>query len=101
MSLFNATGSFLNRVHGGTRHDPVRDWLVLLSIAGLILAGVIVWNVWVFDSVANGGTIGSVEGGPATTNKVSLEEIRAVFEERAVEKARYATGVYRYADPSQ
>ncbi|MFZ2167911.1 MAG: hypothetical protein WAV50_03535 [Minisyncoccia bacterium] len=93
--------SFLNRLRVSSHLDPERDWLVLLIVGALALTGIVVWNAWAFDTVANGGTIGS----PATStapifSQSSLEAIHTVFDNRAVEEQKYVTGDYRYADPS-
>lgn len=102
MSISNTAASALKRMHAGMFHDPVRDWLVLLSTALIVLAGMVVWNAWAFDTVASGGIIGTPETSPASAlDQSSLEDIRRVFADRAAEKAKYATGVYRYDDPSQ
>lgn len=64
--------------------------------------GIVVWNVWAFDTIANGGVIGTTATStPPVFNHSSLDAIRAVFQMRAVEETKYVTGVYRYADPSQ
>ena len=63
---------------------------------------IIVWNLWAFDTVANGGVIGA----SATTttpvfNRASLDAIHDVFTSRAEEEAKYKDGIYSYSDPSQ
>ena len=84
------------------RLDPVRDWLVLMTLAGITLACIIVWNVWAFDTVASGGVIGkpSIITAPLVSPE-SINAIQAVFGARAAEEAKYGTGVYHFADPSQ
>ncbi|MBI5405653.1 hypothetical protein HY972_01275 [Candidatus Kaiserbacteria bacterium] len=103
MITVNAVTSFFKRLRGGgVRQDPVRDWLALVTLSAITLLGIIVWNVWAFDTVAQGGVIGDPKASPSSAvDTVSLDAIRAVFEERAAEKAKYVTGVYRYADPSR
>jgi hypothetical protein len=94
--------SAFKRLRSGVAMDPVRDWLVLLTLGGLVLASIIVWNVWAFDTVARGGAIGGPP--PKATpifDSASLETIRSIFETRAQEEAKYLTGAYRFADPSQ
>lgn len=82
--------------------DPVRDWLLLLTVSGLILIGSIVWNMWAFGTVASGGTIGTVMSrSPTVFDNTSLEPIRTLFEKRATEEEKYTTGVYHFSDPSQ
>lgn len=102
MNILNSIASFLRRARSGARQDPVRDWLILLTLSAIALAGIVVWNVWAFDTVSGGGTIGApVAKAPGAFNASSLEGIRAIFANRAEEEAKYVTGVYRYADPSQ
>lgn len=82
--------------------DPVRDWLTLLTLSAITFICIVVWNVWVFDTVTQGGTIGTATTTtPMTFNRSSIDSIHAVFEKRATEEAKYVTGVYRYGDPSQ
>lgn len=82
--------------------DPERDWIILLIVATIVLIIVVVWNAYVFDTVATGGVIGS----PTTTaapvfSQSSLDAIHTVFENRAAEETKYTSDVYHYADPSQ
>jgi len=101
MRIFHSIGSFVRRVHFSTSIDPVRNWLVLLTLSTIALASIIVWNVWAFDTVANGGAIGTTNTkAPEVFSQASLETIRVIFENRANEEAKYVTGVYRFADPS-
>jgi len=103
MSMSNSPFSFLERLRADTHQDPVRDWLVLLIFSIIALAGIVLWNVWAFDTVANGGAIGAdTTVGPAPVmNRLMLDTIHDTFEQRAVEEAKYENGTYRYADPSQ
>lgn len=102
MNIFHTAG-LLKRLHTRAVEDPVRDWLVLIIFSTILLAGIIVWNVWAFDTVAGGGSIGgdSTADGSSVYDISSLDSIRTLFEDRATEAAKYETGVYRYADPSQ
>ena len=102
MNISTTPNSFLKRLHSGTRQDPARDWIAVLIGSSIVLTGVIVWNVWVFDTIARGGVIGSAEiSSPQVFNRSFLDEVRPVFEKRAAEVTKYETGVYRYADPSR
>jgi len=94
--------SFFNRSRSGMLFDPVRDWIILLTLSLFAFVCIVVWNVWAFDTVASGGTIGAnAVSAPPVFNRSSIDVIHAVFEKRAGEEAKYVTGVYRYADPSQ
>mgnify|MGYP001579822424 CR=1 FL=1 len=101
MTIFTTTVSFIRRLRYGANIDPARDWLILVTCSTILLAGIIVWNVWAFDTVANGKAIGVAPAAAPSFNQASLDAIRTVFENRADEEANYVTGVYRYADPSQ
>lgn len=102
MKTFHTITSFISRQRERAYVDPVRDWLVVLTVSIFVFIGLVVWNVWAFDTVVRGGTIGTVATStPATINQSSLHEVYTIFEKRAEEKARYVTGVYRYTDPSQ
>ncbi len=102
MPLKNSISASLKRLRFGARIDPVRDWLALLTVFAIAFAGIIVWNVRAFGTVAEGGSIGTPTAGTsAIAGQTSIENIRAVFKSRATEKAKYDTGVYHYADPSQ
>jgi len=93
--------SFVRRLRYGAGLDPVRDWLVMLILSIIAFIGIVVWNVWAFDTVANGGAIGAAPSNPKQLfRQSSLDAIRTVFEKRADEESRYVTGAYRYADPS-
>lgn len=91
----------LKHLRQNTNVEPVRDWLVIITLSGILLAGSIVWNVWAFDTVANGGVIGTVAQAPQSFDSTSLNIIHTIFTDRANEEAKYVTGVYRYIDPSQ
>ena len=84
------------------RDDPVRDWLLLLTLSILAFVCIVVWNVWTFNTVAQGGVIGATATStPPVFNRSSIDTINSVFDKRAAEEAKYVTGVYRYSDPSQ
>lgn len=95
--------NFLLKLSGRRiRPDPARDWLALLTLSAIALAGIIVWNAWAFDTVANGGAIGaSTTTASSVFNSASLNTIHVIFTNRAAEEAKYQTGVYNYTDPSQ
>lgn len=101
MTILNRFGSLWKRVRSGTSVDPVRDWLIVLTLGTLALISIITWNVWAFDTVANGGVIGTPAAAPQVLfNQSSLDAIRAIFDNRAAEEARYVNGTYRFTDPS-
>lgn len=78
---------------------PVRDWFVLLAIALTILVLSLGYHMWLFIRVLQGEQIGEAQ----TTNPYdlsALEQVDAVFSERAAEEARYKND-YRFVDPSR
>ncbi|HUX81018.1 MAG TPA: hypothetical protein VMV38_01705 [Candidatus Paceibacterota bacterium] len=82
--------------------DPVRDWFTLFTLSLILLAGIIVWNVWAFDTVVNGGAITAVPvSSTPVFNTSSLNTIHTIFATRAAENAKYMAGVYHVTDPSQ
>lgn len=86
----------------GVRLDPMRDWLVLITLSAMVLAGIIVWNVWAFDTVAGGGIIGGQTiSPPPLFSQSSIDRIHTIFTNRAEEELKYQTGVYRFSDPSR
>ncbi|MBI2025450.1 hypothetical protein HYT04_01525 [Candidatus Kaiserbacteria bacterium] len=102
MSTINFIRSFVSRLRDSAYIDPVRDWLIILTLFIFAFAGIVVWNVWAFDTVARGGVIGtSATSTQPVFNGSSIDAIHSVFEKRSAEEAKYITGVYRYADPSQ
>ncbi|MHB8860590.1 MAG: hypothetical protein ACYC48_02545 [Minisyncoccota bacterium] len=93
---------FSKRDEASSRLDPERDWIMLLILSAIALTGIVVWNMWAFDTVANGGIIGS----PATSttpvfNQSSLGAIHTIFANRAAEEEKYASSTYSFTDPSQ
>ncbi|MCX6786260.1 MAG: hypothetical protein NTU85_00315 [Candidatus Kaiserbacteria bacterium] len=101
MTASHLPDSFLKRLRYGVP-NPQRDWFILLTISVMVLVGSIVWNVWTFETVAQGGIIGSIAtSSPPIFSRASLDTIHTVFENRANEKAKYETGSYHFADPSQ
>ena len=94
--------SFLLRFSYGLRPNPARDWALLFSFAGLLFTLIMVWNVWAFKTVVNGGTLGSVATSTQPVfSQMSLDTITNLFTNRAIEDAKYSDGVYRFSDPSQ
>ena len=101
MTFSKITNSLLKRIHYNAI-DPVRDWLVLVTLSTIMLACIVVWNAWAFGTVAQGGVIGSVAtSSPPVFSGPVLDEIHTIFANRAAEEVKYETGTYRFADPSQ
>jgi len=102
MTIHSYISSFFRHFKYGDRLNPVRDWLALIVSSVIVCTGIIVWNMWVFDTVAQGGVIGSVATSSLSVfDRSSLDAIDAIFANRAAEEEKYETGAYRFADPSQ
>lgn len=102
MHILQPIISFFSRLRRGAHFDPSRDWFTVLALSIILLISIIVWNAWIFDTAARGGSIGS--SATSTTpifSRSSIDAIQTIFTDRATEEAKYATGVYRYTDPSQ
>ncbi len=86
----------------GFHSNPVRDWGVILTFGAISFSIILVWNAWAFNTVVNGGVIGS--SATSTTsdfNRKSLDSIRTILDNRATEDNKYKTDVYHFIDPSQ
>ena len=82
--------------------DPGRDWRILLIAFGVILIITIGWNVWAFETVVDGGTLGDTHKIVAPVETTSaLDTLPALLDTRAAEDSKYINGGYRFADPSQ
>ena len=102
MNIFNTAVSSIKRFRSNAFRDPERDWMGMLAIAVTAFVGIVVWNIWTFETAANGGVIGATTTSPTTSiNRSSLDAVDAIFSNRSDEEAKYRTGVYRYTDPSQ
>lgn len=102
MNTSHSFGSFARRLFGNVYLDPVRDWLLVCILSATALVGIFVWNVWAFNTVVRGGVIGIPSSNTSPVfSRSSLDTIHAIFASRAEEEAKYRTGTYRYADPSQ
>lgn len=102
MTISKTTGSFMKRLHDDTRPNPTRDWLILCALSVVAFTGIVLWNVWAFNTVAQGGVIGAPSPAVApAVSRSSLDTVHSIFASRAAEEMKYETGVYRFVDPSQ
>ncbi len=86
----------------GERLRPVRDWLTLLTLAGIVLLGLIVWSLWLYHRVEMGEVLGNeAPSAKPVFNPASLRAVERVFDDRAAEAAKYQDGTYIFADPSK
>ena len=102
MNIFNTVVSSIKRFRLNAFRDPEHDWMGMLAIAVTAFVSIVVWNIWTFQTVANGGVIGTATSSPMTSfSRSSLDAVDVIFSNRSAEEAKYRTGVYRYSDPSQ
>jgi len=93
----------LSRTHlprVGDRRKPARDWLRLLSLAFIVLAVSIGWNIWTFLRITSGEAVGDQISAVVGPDVSALEQVREVFRARAEEAQRYQAE-YRFVDPSK
>ena len=82
--------------------DPARDWYLLLLLTGVGIVAIILWNIYLFTTVASGGTIGTPASTPSqTVEQSAFDTVREIFLMRDSEEANYKSGVYSYTDPSR
>ena len=94
--------NIITHLRSGVRLDPERDWLVLVMGSLVALSGIVVWNTWAFDTMANAGVMDiAATSTPPVLRKASLDAVRTVCVARAAEESKYVSGEYRYVDPSQ
>jgi hypothetical protein len=91
--------AILRNLSYGDRVRPVRDWFVLLGATAMLIGLSIGWNVWLFQNVERGGFTDPAEAAGAF-DPLPIESVRAVFEERRAQEARYEDE-YRFVDPSR
>lgn len=99
---FSGTGSLtalLNKVSYGDHLRPQRDWIVIISVAGILLIGSAGWSYWLFERIS--WTESSLTmGARGNLNTSVLDQVRSIFDQRAAERAHYLND-YRFVDPSK
>ena len=79
---------------------PERDWLVLLSVAFVVLLVSIAWNVWFFIGVTNNENVAPVITTPHTVSSAAaVTNVQNIFKARATEQNNYQR-TYHFVDPS-
>ena len=100
-SLISPFTTVFSRLFRGARANPERDWAILLICAALALVAIVGWNVWAFETVVGGGTLGASQKPVTTTTATSaLDTLPDLLSARANEDAKYIDGAYRFADPA-
>ena len=93
--------TLLSRLSYGGRLNPARDWFILLALTTIALILIVGWSVGAFQTVVNGGVLGgAVTSSPPVISQTSIDALRTLFSDRAVEEMNYASGAYRFTDPS-
>lgn len=83
----------------GSRIDPVRDWLIVIIVAGLLLLGTLALHTWLFLEITRVDQSPRMEPAAADTSAELLQQTRQVFTERAQEALRYRS--FEFVDPSR
>lgn len=90
---------YLKFLQYGDTVRPVRDWLVIVSIATLLVLAAAGWSYELFRTTT--APTESEGAAPSTSvSRTSLDTVRGIFEKRAEERAHYLTD-YRFVDPSR
>ena len=84
----------------GEQLHPVRDWLVLLIVAGVLLLTSAATNVLIYEGVKSGVAGDAVSSPVAGVDAGAVSTVETVFKERATEMGNYET-VYQFVDPSK
>lgn len=94
--------NYLKRLRSSTYVDPVRDWILLIAVSVVAFIGIVLWNVWVFNSIQQSATETRPAGTSPTSNtsRSTLDTLNAVFTSRGAEQQKYISGEYHYTDPS-
>jgi len=84
----------------GSRIRPMRDWLVLISLVGLVFVASIAWNAWFFLRVTSEESLSVAPSADTVPLLGSLPAAREILSERAAEEGRYRS-FYEFVDPSR
>lgn len=101
MNLSSLTAKLpsLSRFSYGPRIRPVRDWVVLVVLTLLVVAGFAISAAWQYLEGAEADGILPPPLPPETVSPETLAETEALFERRAQEALRYQSE-YQFVDPS-
>jgi hypothetical protein len=83
----------------GDRVKPVRDWFLMVSIAGILLLGSAGWSYWLFEQTSNAKDA-QLKLPPSSMKTASVETVRTIFDARAALRAHYLSD-YHFVDPSR
>ncbi len=94
--------SFIHKIKYGDRLRPARDWLVLVGVASIALTIIVVWTTFNFLRIIEGPSVMNIwQNKGSIVNNVAMQEVRQIFDTRAMEQAKYESGEYTFADPSK
>ena len=84
----------------GDRLHPERDWLMLISIAGILFVASIGWNVLLFFQFQNGKNV-TAQTAPQVQKSLgdSISQVQDLFQSHAAEEVNYQQ-TYHFVDPS-
>jgi hypothetical protein len=98
--LYSILDSFKKGMAYGERIKPVRDWLLLLLAAIVLLVASIGWNVLLFNQFQDVKSATSSTT-PQALDKIgnSITQVQSIFQQRAAEEENYQK-TYHFVDPS-
>lgn len=80
--------------------QPMREWVVIVSMGVLALVTSIVWNIFFFlETVSDKEGVTDI-GSSETVDTSVVEQVRETFDKREVEEGRYRNE-YQFIDPSR
>jgi len=100
LSSFNVNLSSLPSFSYGSRIRAVRDWVVLVVLTLVLLAGFALWATWEYLEGAKADPISDLPPLPDTITPETLAKTEQLFTERAAEAERYRSE-YQFVDPSR
>ena len=91
-----------SRLRAIGRVDPVRDWIALITIAGVILLGIIGVDVWQFNVITDASMqVPASSAAQRSFNLKEFETVKTLITSRASEQQKYINGAYTFTDPSK
>lgn len=89
--------SIMKKLQYGDQIRPARDWLIMLGIFILGLAGCVLYGLLTFSSVVQGQPVGNAQANAPA--QIQLGQVNALFSARAEQRQHYDSD-YRFVDPS-
>lgn len=91
----------LHKIHYGNQLYPARDWLVLISVAIIILGISTVWNILEFRNITiNQVPVSTTASHSTAIDSAAMQQVQKIFSARAGAQAKYESGAYSFTDPS-